>query len=127
MSPEEFAGFSNESPTFRPDLSFLAVADGEVVSFCLCEVDEEDNADRDTDDLYIHRVGTVRSHRGLRLASNLIVRSMEAAARAGLDRAALEVDEMSHTGATRVYERLGFEIYARSIDFVEELEITRTP
>ena len=127
MAPEEFAGFVVESPSFRPDLSFLAVADGRVVSFCISEVDDEDNADRDTDDVYIHRVGTVESHRGMRLASHLIARTMEQAVAAGLDRAVLEVDEMSHTGATRVYERLGFETYARSINFVEELETTRTP
>jgi ribosomal protein S18 acetylase RimI-like enzyme len=127
QSPEEFAGFVVESPTFRPDLSFLAVANGRVVSLCICEVDDEDNADRDTDDVYINRVGTLASHRGLKLASHLIVRVLEAAVAAGLDRAALEVDEMSHTNATVVYERLGFETYARSINFVEELETTRTP
>lgn len=127
MTPAEFAGFVSENPTFRPDLSFLAVEGGRVVSFCFVEVDDEDNAGRDTDDLYLHRVGTVRTHRGRALASHLMVRSMQAGAAAGLDRAALEVDEMSHTNATRVYERLGFETYARSINFVEELETTRTP
>jgi ribosomal protein S18 acetylase RimI-like enzyme len=127
QSPEEFAGFVVESPSFRPDLSFLAVEDGRVVSFCISEVDDEDNSDRDTDDVYIHRVGTLASHRGLKLASHLIVLTLEASVAAGLDRAVLEVDEMSHTNATRVYERLGFETYARSIHFVEELEITRTP
>jgi mycothiol synthase len=127
MSLEEFAGFTVENPNFRRDLSYLAIADDRVVSLCLAEVDDEDNADRDTRDLYINRVGTIRTHRGSRLASHLIVRSMEAGAAAGLDRAALEVDEMSHTDATRVYERLGFETYARSINFVDELEITRTP
>lgn len=126
MTPEEFRGFNQESPTFRRDLSFVAVTDGRVVSFCFAEVDDEDNAQRDTDDLYIHRVGTVRSHRGLSLASHLIVRSMQAGADAGLDRAALEVDEVSHTNATRVYERLGFRTYARSINFVDEVT-TRTP
>jgi ribosomal protein S18 acetylase RimI-like enzyme len=127
MSSDEFAGFVVDAPTFRRDLTFLAVADGRVVSFCICEVDDEDNADRDTDDAYIHRVGTLDAYRGQRLASHLIIRTMGAAAEAGLDRAVLEVDEMSHTNATVVYERLGFETYARSINFVEELKTTRTP
>ncbi|MEE9206339.1 MAG: hypothetical protein V3U50_05080, partial [Acidimicrobiia bacterium] len=43
MTPEEFSGFYRDSPTFRPDLSFLALDGETVVSFCLCEVDEEDN------------------------------------------------------------------------------------
>lgn len=122
MSPAEFSGFFKDNPNFRPDLSLLAVADGEVVSFSLCEVDEEDNADRETNDVYLERIGTVRSHRGMGIASHLVVRCMEAAAQTGtLDRAALDVDAMSHTGATAVYERLGFEAYARSLTFFKEV------
>ena len=84
--------------------------------------DDADNADRETNDVYIHRVGTIRSHRRQGLATHLIIRSMEAAVAAGgLDRAALQVDEMSHTRATLVYERLGFETYARSLTFVKAL------
>lgn len=122
MNREEFAAMLSDSPTFRPDLSFLAVAGNEVVALCLCEVDEEDNEDRDTNDVFVHRVGTMRAHRGLGLASHLIVRSLEAAAITGtLDRASLEVDEMSHTNATAVYERLGFETYARSVTLYREM------
>lgn len=122
MTPAEFRGFFRDNPMFRPDLSFLALADGEVVSFCLCEVDDSDNEDRDSNDVYLERIGTRRAHRGRRLASHLAVRSMEAAAATGrLDRAALQVDEMSHTNATAVYERLGFVTYARSLTFVKSL------
>jgi len=122
MTPEEFSGFYRDSPTFRPDLSFLALDGDTVVSFCLCEVDEEDNDERATNDAYIQRVGTIRSHRGQRLATHLIVRAMEAAASTGaLDRSALEVDEMSHTDATLMYERLGFETYARSLTYIKEI------
>lgn len=122
MAPEEFSGFYRDSPIFRPDLSFLALDGGAVVSFCLCEVDEEDNEERATNDAYIQRVGTIRSHRGKRLATHLIVRAMKAAASAGgLDRSALQVDEMSHTNATLMYERLGFETYARSLTYVKEI------
>ena len=118
MSAAEFRGFYRDNPTFRPDLSFLAIADESVVSFSLCEVDEEDNQDRDTNDLHIQRVGTVRHHRGQGLVSYLMLRSMHAAVSAGgLDRASLDVDEMSHTDATLVYERLGFETYTRTLSY----------
>lgn len=111
MTPEEFSGFYRQSPTFRPDLSFLALDRGTVVSFCLCEVDDEDNQEPQTNDAYIQRVGTIRSHRGQRLATHLIVRAMEAASAGGFGRSALQVDEMSHTNATLVYVGLGFEAY----------------
>jgi len=118
MSAAEFRGFYRDNPTFRPDLSFLAIADGSVVSFSLCEVDEEDNEDRDTNDVHIQRVGTIRDHRGQGLVSHLMLRSMHAAVSAGgLDRASLEVDEMSHTDATIVYERLGFKTYTRTLSY----------
>lgn len=122
MAPEEWASLYRQSPTFRPDLSFVALSQGEVVSFCLSEVDEEDNADRDTDDVYIQRVGTRKNQRGRGLASHLIVRSLEAAWKTGeLNRAALEVDEMSHTNATVVYERLGFSTSGRSMHYTKRL------
>jgi ribosomal protein S18 acetylase RimI-like enzyme len=122
MTAEEFSGFYRDSPTFRPDLSFLALSGTDVVSFCLCEVDDDDNAERDTNDVYIQRVGTRSEFRGTGLASHLIIRALQAAAEVpSLDRAALEVDETSHTGATAVYERLGFETYARSLSYVIEL------
>lgn len=118
LDAAEFRGFHSDNPTFRPDLSFVAIAQGSVVSFSLCEVDDEDNKDRDTNDVFINRVGTIRSHRGQGLASHLIIRSLHAAASVGgLDRAALDVDEISHTNATLVYERLGFETYARTFSY----------
>ena len=122
QNPIEFSALFPSSPTFRPDLSFLALDGTAVVSFCLSEVDDEDNEDRDTNDVYFNTVGTIPSHRKRRLATHLIIRSMEAAASAGgLDRAALQVDEMSHTNATLVYERLGFETYARSLSYIKTL------
>ena len=109
-----------ESGAFRPDLSYLAVAGGQVVSICLCEVDAEANEEKGVRELYVERVGTLRGHRGRGVASHLVVKSLEAAASAGLERAALEVDETSHTGATEVYRRLGFDVESRTIHYLEE-------
>ncbi len=46
---------------------------------------------------------------------------MAAVLAGGLDRVALWVDEMSHTNATLVYERLGFKTYGRSLTYVKGL------
>ena len=110
-----------DSEVFRPDLSYVAVSGGEVVSICLCEVDGEANADKGVAEIYIERVGTIREHRGAGIASHLVVRSMQAAVIAGLERAVLEVDETSHTGATEVYARLGFEVESRTVHYLQEL------
>jgi ribosomal protein S18 acetylase RimI-like enzyme len=121
VGPEQWRTHYVESEAFRPDLSFLALSKGEVIAICLCEVDQESNADKGVAEIYIERVGTIREHRGVGIASHLVVRSMEAAAAAGLKRAALEVDEISHTGATEVYRRLGFEVESRTVHYLREL------
>ena len=121
VGPEQWQSHYVDSETFRPDLSFLALSGGEVVSICLCEVDEEADAEAGIPEVYIERVGSLREHRGKGIASHLIGRSLEAAAAAGLQRAALEVDEMSHTGATDVYRRLGFEVTSRTVHYLREL------
>lgn len=107
-----------ESETFRPDLSFVATVGNDVVSFCLVEVSADDNAHRAHPEMYVDRVGTRRSWRGLGIASHLLVRSMESARAAGFEVAALDVDETSHTGATEVYRRLGFAVEEASLQFV---------
>lgn len=109
------------SRQFRPDLSYIAVADERVVAFCICEVDEDHNESFGEAEVYIELVGTVREYRGHGLASHLIAHTIEAAAAAGLDIAALTVDEMSHTRATEVYKRLGFTVRSRTADYYLEV------
>lgn len=89
----------------RHDLSSVALDDeGRVLAYVLCQewVDGE---------LYVATVGTVAAARGQGLAQACLARSLErAAAAGGFTRADLHVDSASPTGATRLYERLGFEV-----------------
>lgn len=121
QTPEQWKAILTGADTFRADLSFLALDGPRVIAFCLCEVDDEDNATRGVAELYVNKVGTVRGYRRMGLASHLLVRSMEAAAGAGLTTAALEVDENSHTNATEVYRRLGFTDRSRSVHYMKEV------
>jgi mycothiol synthase len=119
MNTARWRGIFAESKMFRPDLSFLALADDRVVSFCLVEVDGEEATRSGITEGYIRSVGTVRSHRRRGIASDLVVRTMRAAAAAGCDRVALDVDETSATGAVDLYQGLGFEIAERSIQYAK--------
>lgn len=123
VSAEQWGTAYAESEHFRPDLTFLAIADGEVVAICLCEVDPESNVEKGVEEVYVERVGTIRAHRRQRLASHLLTRSMAAARESGLSVATLEVDETSHTSATEVYRRLGFEVASRNIHYLRELAV----
>lgn len=128
--PLSAAGWSTayrESETFRGNLSFAALADDVVVAFCMVEVEPEENARTGRNEVYIHRVGTLRSHRRQRLASHLMVRTMEAAVTTGLNQAALDVDESSHTNAGEVYLRLGFEVVERSMHYLKDVDPSARP
>ncbi len=100
----------------RRDLSFLAVAEGVAVAICLIEVDLEEAPSR----MWVERVGTVPQWQRRGLASELLTRSMRAAAAEGLLTAGLSVDEESRFDATALYSGLGYTVKNRSITYLLE-------
>lgn len=87
----------------RGEVSTVALAtEGTVLAYVLCSewVDRE---------LYVDIVGTVRTARGRGLAEAALLRTIKQAVRSGsYDVIELGVDSSSPTGATRLYERVGF-------------------
>lgn len=93
------------SRSSRPALSSLAIdGAGRPLAYVMCGqwVDRE---------LYVNLVGTVPDARGRGLAMACLGRTIELASAAGdYNRIELHVDSVSPTGATRLYERLGFSV-----------------
>lgn len=104
------------SRSARKDVSTIVVADGtgqavaagwregEVLAYIIVGqwVDRE---------AYVNLVGTVPHARGRGLAAAALTRTLELTARSGqYDVIELDVDSDSPTGATRLYERLGFTV-----------------
>lgn len=87
----------------RPALSTVAVApDGRVLAYVLCS----EWVDRH---LYVNLVGTVREARGRGLAQAALLRSIDLGTRSGdYDVIELGVDSENPSGATRLYEKVGF-------------------
>ncbi|WP_430539261.1 GNAT family N-acetyltransferase [Microbacterium dauci] len=107
---------------FRPDLSRIAVAsDGTIVAFCLASVNEDDFAALGGSHAYIDLIGVVRSHRGRRLAPLVVSATLGAIFANGLERAVLDVDTASPTGANALYERLGFVATERDVALVRRV------
>ncbi|WP_430332903.1 GNAT family N-acetyltransferase [Rhodococcus sp. ACT016] len=111
--------------TTRPDLSFLAVARDDagqdrVVAYVLSEVNEEEWPAHGYSFGYINSVGVVREWRGRNLARALLTHTMRAFADKGLERAILDVDAESPSGAVALYEGLGFSTVNRSISLVKQ-------
>lgn len=119
--PESWAKFVG-GPFFRPDLSRLAVdAEGAIAGFCLASVNEDDWEALGATNSYIDLIGVVRSHRGRGVAPATISATLAAIAAAGLERAVLDVDTASPTGANTLYEGLGFHPTHREVALVAHI------
>jgi len=116
--PERWARFI-EGGLVRPDLSRLVVEGDRVVAFAIGSVNEEDWPVQGYSSVYIDLIGVVRDRRRRRLAPAVITALLRAAKDAGLEKAVLDVDTESPTGANSLYGRLGFGATERMVALVE--------
>ncbi|MFT3798185.1 GNAT family N-acetyltransferase [Microbacterium sp.] len=120
-APETWAKFVG-GEFFRADLSRLVLdADGAIAAFCLASVNEDDWESLGASNAYIDLIGVVRAHRRRGLAPLAISGTLQAIADAGLEKAVLDVDTASPTGAHTLYEGLGFRATERSVAFVRHV------
>ncbi|MFF2053072.1 GNAT family N-acetyltransferase [Leifsonia sp. NPDC058194] len=120
MSDEQWEAFLDG--TFRADLSFVALAPGdegvEVAGFVLSQVNEEDWTSQGFTGAYVAALGTVRAHRGRRIAPALLSATLAACVGYGWEKVTLDVDAENPTGALGLYTRLGFETATRETGLV---------
>lgn len=109
ISKEEWGIWFTSAEDFRPDLSFLVMAGDQIAGFTINGVSPELNERKGLQEGWIHQLGTRSEWRRRGVASNLIIASLHAFKRDGLDFAKLGVDTQNLTGALQLYERLGFE------------------
>ena len=105
---------------FRPELSFLAIdANDVVVGFVLASVNEGDWPGQGFSSSYIDLVGVTRAWRKNGIAPALLSATLEAIKAAELDKAVLDVDSDSPTGALGLYTGVGFEESNRSVAYTK--------
>ena len=114
-TPDERWSYFVDGPHLRPDLSWLAVEGDRVVALALGTVNEDDWEGQGYSSVYIDLIGVTRDRRGRRLAPAVITPLLRSARAAGLDKAVLDVDTESPTGANSLYGRLGFEPTERMV------------
>ena len=117
-TPAERWSYFVDGPHLRPDLSWLAVEGERVVALALGTVNEDDWEGQGYSSVYIDLIGVTRDRRGRRLAPAVITALLRSARAAGLDKAVLDVDTESPTGANSLYGRLGFEPTERMVALV---------
>ncbi|TWX38599.1 GNAT family N-acetyltransferase [Frigoribacterium sp. ACAM 257] len=111
--------------TFRADLSFVAVAEGddgeeEVVAFVLTTVEPEQWAAHGGRSAHVDYVGVRRAWRGRHLAQSLLATALARQADEGFELCVLDVDSTSPTGAVGLYERAGFTVAGRRAAYLRE-------
>jgi mycothiol synthase len=110
---QEMIDYQIGRPEARPDLSWVAeieVEPGKLAGFCVCDINEQENAHSGNKEGWIAELGTVRGWRGIGLGRSLLLRGMRSLKEAGMNTALLGVDSESLTGANRLYESVGFTI-----------------
>ncbi len=120
-TPAERWSHFADGPFLRHDLSWLAVEGDRIVAFALGSVNEDDWVVQGYSSVYIDLIGVTRDRRGRRLAPAVITALLRAAKEAGLEKAVLDVDTESPTGANSLYGRLGFEPTERSVALVSHV------
>ncbi|HKP54681.1 MAG TPA: GNAT family N-acetyltransferase [Chloroflexia bacterium] len=123
--PLEFWNYQMDRPEVRPDLSWLAEADGEpgkIAGFCICEIKDSDNRLTGRKEGWIGLLGTVRGWRGKGLGRSLLLQGLRSLKDAGMETALLGVDSESLTGANRLYESVGFTVRHHEVMYKCELD-----
>jgi ribosomal protein S18 acetylase RimI-like enzyme len=108
MTEDAWQKQSIDSPGFRQDLSFVALADGELVGYSYNSIHEEDWEAAGRSEAWIAGLGVLQDWRKKGIASALLGRSMETMKTAGLEAAMIGVDSASPSGAQNLYQAVGF-------------------
>lgn len=96
------------SPGFRPELSFVALGDGQIVGYAFNEAYEEDWEAAGQSEAWIGGLGVLRDWRKRGIATALLTKSMSAMRDAGMEAAMIGVDSSSPSGAQHLYQSVGF-------------------
>ncbi|MCE3287118.1 MAG: putative acetyltransferase [Gaiellaceae bacterium] len=105
---DEWAHWLLDTPSFDPELWFLAEVGGAVAGFAICRV-HPGNSDLG----WIQILGVRRPWRGKGIGRALLLNAFRALRARGLRRAGLGVDAENPTGATSLYESVGMRVVDR--------------
>lgn len=116
-SEQQWVTWISDDPAFRPDLSWVAIAQGQPVGF-VANADDEQEPEQIG---YIIQVGVHPAWRRRGLAAALMVRSLQAWQAERKEAAMLHVN-VNNPGAIQLYQKLGFTIVARRGAFRKQRE-----
>ncbi len=123
LSLDEYHYYTTLS-SYDPTLDLvIETPEGEMVTFCMSEIDPEYNARLGLKEGYVDLLGTRRGYRRLGLARALLFAGLNRLKAAGMETATLGVDAQNPLGALGLYESMGFQKDRSSTVFRKELEV----
>jgi mycothiol synthase len=113
-------------PLFRPDLTLIAedAHTRAIAGFSINLVNAEENGRLGIMRGWVDLIGVRRPWRQQGLGTALLLKSLQIFREAGLTQAALGCDSENITGATRIYERVGFRVDKTRIAFTKPVRST---
>jgi mycothiol synthase len=121
IDEDDWERFFMQRSSFRPDLSFLVMDGDRIAGYSVNRVSPEDNAQQGFNAGHVGQVGVRREYRKKGIATALLCASMRAFKAESLDYATLGVDAENLTGALKIYERVGFAVYKRFVQFAKSI------
>jgi ribosomal protein S18 acetylase RimI-like enzyme len=116
IPPEsEFQAWGSNKSYFQPYLWQIAWDADEIAGMVLNFINLTENQERGRLRGYTESISVRRPWRGKGIAKALICRSMKMMKALGMTEVALGADSENISGATKLYERLGYRTYSRSV------------
>lgn len=109
-------------PKYQSELSLVAVApDGTFAAFCDCQIHSENNQLNKRKDGLVNPLGTRRGFRKQGLGRGILLSALKLLKAEGMETAMLYVDADNLSGATRLYESVGFKKINTQIAYTREV------
>lgn len=95
--------------------------DGTLAAFAFCSINPEENKRSGRNEGWINLLGTRRGFRKIGLGRAILLAGLQRLKEDGMDTALLGVDADSLTGATRLYESVGFRPIRTFVGYVKDV------
>lgn len=117
--------YAVNSPSFRPDLTILAVdsRSRRIAGYCYIVASDQECRRLGRQRGWIDILGVRKAYRRMGLGQALLTQGLVNLRGAGFTEAALGCDSENTTGATRLYFRLGFQVQRTDIAFSKYLRM----
>jgi ribosomal protein S18 acetylase RimI-like enzyme len=100
---------------------FIAELDGESVGYIGAGIDEKYNLEKNVQRGDIFTIGVLKKYRRRGIVARLILQAFETLKAKGMTKATLGVDDYNPTKAMKLYEKVGFKVKRKDLEFEREL------